>query len=421
MNNITSLLIRAFMILLFSLLLNLQVEQALGAVFPAASFPSLITGFRIFDLSLVLVSLMSFFYYFNNRLHAAKIHNYLAFAGVIYLITKAVLNVVMLLGLVASVLIVGMNWIISLFRSTSTPAAIAAVSPIFAAFALGLASFVFLSLLYGMLGGKYRYKMHRHDLYFEDLPADFEGFKLIQISDVHSGSLDSFEGVKKGIELINAEQADVILFTGDLVNNVAAEMKPWMELFASLQAKLGKYSILGNHDYGDYVRWESPELKRQNLMDLAKVHHEIGFRLLLNESLPLQQKQSEIQLVGVENWGKPPFPKYGDLNAAVSHLPSDGFKILMSHDPSHWEGEVLGHEHTFHLTLSGHTHGAQMGFEFLGLKWSPSKYVYKQWAGLYSKDNQHLYVNRGFGFLGYPGRIGIWPEITVLTLRRKVS
>ncbi len=246
------------------------MEQALGAVFPAASFPSLITGFRIFDLSLVLVSLMSFVYYFNNRLHAAKIHNYLAFAGVIYLITKAVLNVVMLLGLVASVLIVGMNWIISLFGATTTPLALAAVSPIFAAFALGLASFVFLSLLYGMLGGKYRYKMHRHDLYFEDLPADFEGFKLIQISDVHSGSLDSFEGVKKGIELINAEQADVILFTGDLVNNVATEMKLWMELFASLQAKLGKYSILGNHDYGDYVRWESPDLKRQNLDGLSK-------------------------------------------------------------------------------------------------------------------------------------------------------
>jgi predicted MPP superfamily phosphohydrolase len=221
------------------------------------------------------------------------------------------------------------------------------------------------------------------------------------------------------LDLINAQRSDVILFTGDLVNNKASEMDQWIPAFAGLQAPTGKFSVLGNHDYGDYIRWETPEAKQTNLARLKQVHTEIGFRLLLDEAITLKKDGQSITLLGVENWGKGGFHRYGDLNKATADVPDQAFKVLMSHDPSHWEGVTLDHHQHIHLTLSGHTHGMQFGIELFGFKWSPIKYVYKQWAGLYHNAGRFLYVNRGFGFLGLKGRIGMWPEVAVITLKQK--
>ncbi|HEY9535163.1 MAG TPA: metallophosphoesterase [Mucilaginibacter sp.] len=284
--------------------------------------------------------------------------------------------------------------------------------------ALIIAAIPFLGLLFGLTRGRHRYTVHKHTLYFPDLPEAFDGFTLTQLSDIHAGSFTSEKGVNKGIDLVNAQHSDVILFTGDLVNNKASEMIPWIPAFARLQAPLGKYSVLGNHDYGDYTQWENKAVKAANLISLKNVHKQIGFRLLLDEAITLTKNGQTISIIGVENWGKGGFHKYGDLEKAVANVPDDQFKILMSHDPSHWEAKALNHLKHIHLTLSGHTHGAQFGIELFGFKWSPIKYVYKQWAGLYKQKDRYLYVNRGFGFLGLKGRVGIWPEITVLTLRK---
>ena len=284
--------------------------------------------------------------------------------------------------------------------------------------ALGIAAVPLASLLYGMYKGKYNYKVLRYTLEFDTLPKAFDGFTLTQISDIHSGSFDNREKVSYGMDLINEQRSDVILFTGDMVNNKASEVYPWMDLMSSLKAPQGKFSILGNHDYGDYVQWGSEEDKKKNLSDLIEAQEKMGFKVLLNNTQFLEKDGERIALVGVENWGKGGFKKAGDLNLAVSNVDSEDFKILMSHDPSHWEAQVVEHPYPFELTLSGHTHGMQFGIEIPGwFKWSPVKWRYKQWAGVYNQAKQYLNVNRGFGFLAYPGRVGIWPEITVITLK----
>jgi predicted MPP superfamily phosphohydrolase len=285
---------------------------------------------------------------------------------------------------------------------------------------MAIAGFVFLSLLYGMTGGRHRYKVHRATLKFPDLPEAFDGFTITQLSDIHAGSFTSVKGVEKGVNLVNKQNSDLVLFTGDLVNNKASEMDPWKETFAKLQAPYGKYSVLGNHDYGDYTGWESEEAKAANLVGLKNVHKEIGFKLLLNSSTEIHKDGQSIALIGVENWGKGGFHKYGSLTKAAAKVDNGEFKILMSHDPSHWEAKTLEHEKHINLALDGHTHGMQFGIELFGFQWSPVKYVYPQWAGLYKKNGKYLYVNRGFGFLGFKGRLGIWPEITVITLKKAV-
>ncbi len=278
----------------------------------------------------------------------------------------------------------------------------------------------FASLLYGMYRGRYNYKVLNYTLEYDDLPEHFDGFKITQISDLHCGSFDNFEKVAYGVDLINEQKGDIILFTGDMVNSVASEADPWVKVFSKIEAPFGKFSVLGNHDYGDYSEWESPAAKEKNLQDLFKIHQDMGFDLLLNESRKVEKDGQKITLVGVENWGAGRFKKAGDLNKSVAQVEKNDFKILLSHDPSHWEAEVLPHSYPFHLTLSGHTHGFQFGIEIPGwLKWSPIKWRYKQWAGIYESGNQKLNVNRGFGYLAYPGRVGIWPEITVITLKKK--
>lgn len=285
--------------------------------------------------------------------------------------------------------------------------------------AVGLAAIPFASLLYGMFRGKYNFKVLSYKLEYDDLPEAFEGFKIAQISDIHSGSFDNPKKVQYGVDLVNAQDADVVFFTGDIVNNRAEEILPWIQTFKKINAKHGVYSILGNHDYGDYSPWESPEAKKKNMEDLKKAQKKMGWDLLLNESRFIEKQGQRIAILGVENWGSGGFKKAGDLNKALSNVAAEDFKILMSHDPSHWEAEVIPHPFNIHLTLSGHTHGMQFGIEIPGwVKWSPIKWRYKQWAGIYEKLNQRLNVNRGFGYLAYPGRVGIWPEVTVITLNR---
>lgn len=286
--------------------------------------------------------------------------------------------------------------------------------------ALGLAAIPFTALLIGMVRGKYNYKVLKYTLTFDDLPDAFDGLTLAQISDIHSGSFDNPEKVAYGVDLVNQQNPDLILFTGDIVNNKTTELYPYQSIFSKLSAPLGVYSILGNHDYGDYVDWESEAAKRQNMEDLKRVQKEMGFHLLLNESVSLEKEGEKISLVGVENWGKGRFKKAGDLEKAVADVAPEDFKILLSHDPSHWEAQVLSHPFPFHLTLSGHTHGMQFGIDIPGvIKWSPAKWRYKQWAGIYNQGQQYLNVNRGFGYLAYPGRVGIWPEISLITLKKK--
>lgn len=286
--------------------------------------------------------------------------------------------------------------------------------------ALGIASLPFGALLYGMYSGKYNFRVLKYTLEFEDLPTSFDGYRIAQISDVHSGSFDNRNKISYAIDLINQQKADVLFFTGDMVNNKTEEMIPWASLFSKLEAKDGKYSILGNHDYGDYISWETEEKKRQNLEDLKNLQKDMGFDLLLNESRYLKKGADKIALVGVENWGRGGFKKAGDLKKASDKIAANDFKILLSHDPSHWEDVVIQDDYHYHLTLSGHTHGMQFGIEIPGwVKWSPVKWRYKYWAGIYEELGQFINVNRGFGFIGYPGRVGIWPEITVITLKKK--
>lgn len=285
--------------------------------------------------------------------------------------------------------------------------------------ALGIAAIPMISLLYGMYRGKYNFRVLNYTLHFEDLPEAFDGYRITQLSDIHSGSFDNSKKIKYAIDLVNEQQSDCILFTGDLVNNKADEMLPWKGLFGELKAKDGVYSVLGNHDYGDYIEWKSAEEKSKNLENLKEIQREMGFKLLLNESTYLEKNGQRLALVGVENWGKGGFKKAGDLKRATQGLDQNDFKILMSHDPSHWEEVVLNDDMHVHLTLSGHTHGMQFGIEIPGwIKWSPVSWRYKYWAGIYKEKNQYINVNRGFGYLAYPGRVGIWPEITVIELRK---
>lgn len=285
--------------------------------------------------------------------------------------------------------------------------------------AMGLMAIPFAGILYGVFKGRYNFKVLNYTLHFDDLPDAFNGYRITQISDIHSGSFDNKEKVEYAIDLINEQGSDAILFTGDMVNNEALEMEPWKESFGRLKAKDGKYSVLGNHDYGDYVPWKSQEAKAANLNRLKEIQEEMGFDLVLNDTRFLERGDQRIALVGVENWGTGGFKKAGDLNKALSQVHSKDFKVLMSHDPSHWEHEVIHHKEHFHLTLSGHTHGMQFGIEIPGwFKWSPVKWRYKYWAGIYQEMGQYINVNRGFGYLAFPGRVGIWPEITVIELRK---
>ena len=282
---------------------------------------------------------------------------------------------------------------------------------------LSLASLPFFSLNFGMIWGKNNIKVLKYTLFFDDLPSSFDGYQLTQISDIHAGNITSLDNLEHTIKLINSQNSDVIFFTGDLVNNEAVELTPWINTLSKLKSKDGIYSILGNHDYGDYRSWPSEKEKIDNFTKIKQFQKDIGFELLINDSKYIQRGIHKLAIVGVENWGNG-FRKYGDLSKASEKIQSEDFKILLSHDPTHWQKKVLIDNINYQLTLSGHTHGGQFGIEIPGhVKWSPVSWRYKYWAGIYKEKNKYLNVNRGLGTTAVPGRLGVWPEITVITLK----
>lgn len=276
----------------------------------------------------------------------------------------------------------------------------------------------FIAILWGLVFGRFHYQVENVEIRFANLPQAFDGLKIVQLSDIHLGSIfGKQEQIKKAIDIVNSLHPDLLVFTGDLVNNYTEEAHGWEDLFAGIKTRYGKYSVLGNHDYGDYWEWKSITDRRNNMIMFYKVHEDMGFHLLRNASDTVRINGDLLQIVGVENWGQPPFKQYGDLQKSVSGLLPTGFKILLSHDPNHWDAQVMG-QTDIPLTLSGHTHAMQLGIRLGKFRWSPSKYLYKRWMGLYRQNGQVLYVNRGLGYIGFPGRIGLRPEIALITLKR---
>lgn len=282
-----------------------------------------------------------------------------------------------------------------------------------------LASLPFMAFIWGMVKGRFNFRVEKLRLSFPNLPKSFDGLRVVQISDIHIGSFQGFKSqVEEAIDMINAQQPDFIFFTGDLVNNFAEELNGWMPVLSRMKSRYGNYSILGNHDYGDYYKnWASKAEKEENFKKIEDAHQAMGFQLLNNQSVTLKRDSESIALIGVENWGHRPFPQYADFEKAAIGTENQPFKILLSHDPDHWDAKILG-KTDVDLTFSGHTHGMQFGIRIAGTElWSPAKYKYKRWAGLYQEGKQYLYVNRGIGYIGYPGRVGMPPEITVLELK----
>jgi predicted MPP superfamily phosphohydrolase len=280
-----------------------------------------------------------------------------------------------------------------------------------------VASVPFLAFIWGIAYERFDFKVVPVTLPFHTLPKSFDGLRIVQISDLHIGSFKGFDKqVEKAVSMVNAQNPDLILFTGDLFNNFHEEIDGWIPILQKMHARIGKYAILGNHDYGKYYRWPNKTDEETNLTKIKEAYNAIGFKLLNNASVVLESKGEKIALIGVENWGLPPFPQYGDYNLASKGIQDIAFKILLSHDPNHWDQKIAGKTDVA-LTLAGHTHGMQFGIQIDGFKWSPSKYKYKHWSGLYSQGKQYLYVNIGLGFIGYPGRVGMRPEITVIELK----
>lgn len=314
----------------------------------------------------------------------------------------------------------GVSWLLSKFQTkddgVSKPIS---RSEFLNKLALAVAAVPFGAFIYGAINNAYNYRFRKISIAFPHLPDSFDGFTIVQLSDIHSGSFARTKPIEDAIEKINALNADLILFTGDLVNNVADEMSNYKQLFSRLRAKHGVMSVTGNHDYGDYIPWNSVEEKRANFERLINTHKEMGWDILMNENRLIERNGERIAIIGIENWGaRMHFPKYGKMSLAYEGTKEIPFKILMSHDPSHWDAQVRPEYPDIDLTLSGHTHGFQFGIESKILKWSPVQWAYKQWAGLYKEGSQYLYVNRGFGFIGYPGRIGILPEVAIIELKK---
>lgn len=314
----------------------------------------------------------------------------------------------------------GVRWVAGLFSPSTEPSPghVIPRSEFLAKTALIATVVPFTALAYGIISGAHDYRVRRKTIYLPNLPKSFDGIKIGQLSDIHSGSFFNKIAVKGGVEEFLKEKPDVIFFTGDLVNNEASEVKDYLNIFDKLNAPLGVYSVTGNHDYGDYKRWNSLQDKQVNFKNLIHAHKQMGFDILMNEHRYIEQGGEKIAIIGIENWGGGGFAKYGKLDQAYAGTEEADVKLLLSHDPSHWDAQVRKSYKDIDVMFAGHTHGFQFGVEIGDFKWSPSQYAYKQWAGLYKEDDQYLYVNRGFGYIGYPGRIGIPPELTVIELKR---
>lgn len=397
------------------LLIDYYAFQAFKAAFQDTSYRRVIfilywsvTAFTIFTVSSIAISRLLGYRFFPKGISA------FIFAFVLINIVSKLIIIVFLLG---EDIIRAIRWIISRF-SAPTPESTNGITrgEFVNRLAILTAAIPFGTFIYGMVVNAYNYQYRKVAIRFPNLPDAFNGFRIIQLSDIHSGSFSKTEPQKEAVEHINSMNADIILFTGDLVNNIADEMDDYINIFGKLRAKYGVLSTTGNHDYGDYTHWDSMADKRANFEKFMQVHKTMGWDLLMNEHRILEKDGQQIAIIGIENWGGGHFKKYGRMDKAYPGTENIPFKILMSHDPSHWDAQVRPEYPDIDLMLSGHTHGAQFGVESKWLRWSPSQYFYKQWAGLYQQGKQYLYVNRGFGFLGYPGRVGILPEVTEITL-----
>jgi predicted MPP superfamily phosphohydrolase len=375
-------------------------------------------GYLLVSVGVTVVFLLGFGS-FSTAKGMTPFHEWMLSLFLMFFVTKLVFIIVLSLGDLGR-FIVGIATNITKPAGQQTQPYFPGRRQFIGELAVLLAAFPFFGFLYGMLRGKYDYKVHRQTIYYDDLPDAFDGFTITQLSDIHSGSFDNAKAVQRGVDLANAQKSDLFVFTGDLVNNAAWEVEPYINVFGQLKAPFGQFSILGNHDYGDYIQWDSEAEKAQNLETLKQHHKALGYRLLLDENVMLEKDGQKLALIGVQNWGKG-FIQIGDLNKAMQGVDTNAFKILLSHDPTHWEEKVRYNPTKIHLTLAGHTHGAQFGVEVAGLRWSPVQYRYVDWAGLVQNNGRYLYVNRGFGFLAFSGRVGIWPEITVITLKKKVA
>lgn len=407
-------------ILLVYLLAELYVFLNLRIVIRGSKYDFIYYGLYVLSLALVLLALGSLTYNMSNPskefVPRTVITNLFIGFTFTLLVSKLILASIFLLIDVSRFITWIIDKVIKLSSSNAGEISLEGRRGFLVKLGLGIAAIPFASFLYGITKGKYNYKVRKVSLSFDNLDPAFDGYKIVQISDIHAGSFDSPEQVQKGIDLMNTQSPDLVLFTGDLVNDRAEEIDAYAHVFKSIEAKDGIYSITGNHDYGDYYQWESQEAKEENFKNLVGKHSDLGFNILMNENVKIKKGDAHFNLLGIENWGLPPFPQHGDLNKAL-HGVDDQFTLLMSHDPSHWDAETVNHSNKVDLTLSGHTHGMQFGIEIPGIKWSPVKYKYPRWAGLYENGSHKLYVNRGFGFLGLPGRVGIWPEITVIELK----
>ena len=407
----------ALIFIAIMILLDTYVFQAIKAVTHSASPRTRSIIFSVYWGLSILAIIGFLLFIFTSDLLPKKVRTYM-FATIIGLFLAKLISVIFFLVDDIRRLI---QWVAGklFFRNTEGEQLGEGISrSVFLSWlGLGAGSALFGSLIYGF-SNKYNYQLKKHQLSFENLPGNFKGLKIIHISDIHSGSFTDKAAVEHGVRKVLEQQPDIILFSGDLVNDRATEMQEYMDIFRELKAPMGVFSTFGNHDYGDYASWPQNGIsKQQNLINLARVHADLGWKLLMNEHVVLERDGQQIALLGIENWSaKARFPKYGKMAEAYKDTQQYPFKILMSHDPSHWDAEVRPKYPDVDLTLSGHTHGMQFGVEIPGFKWSPVQYVYKQWAGLYEEGKQKLYVNRGFGFIGYPGRVGILPEITLIEL-----
>lgn len=415
MIELVSISARLVLFLTIFLALDIYTYFGLKSIFNHSKFKKLFLYLFIFAIFLSYLGLLNIFLYFRETINSTPISNLLRGFTFSFFIFKLLFILFVLIAELERIILTIFQFFKKIIIKNDSKVEIKSRRKFITQAGLLLAAIPFTSLLYGITKGKYSFKVIKHQLSFNNLPKSFDKFRIVHISDIHAGSFDSIESVQNGIDLIQEQNPDIILFSGDLVNNDSREIEPYISMFKSLSAPFGKYAVLGNHDYGEYKKWNSDTEKNENFELILEHFNSMDFILLNNANDTITLNNESIHIMGVENWGRLPFPQKGDLNLALSNL-SNSFKILLSHDPTHWDLEVKNHTSNIDLTLSGHTHGMQFGVEIPGIKWSPVKYIYPHWAGLYKFNNKYLNVNRGFGFIGYPGRVGIWPEITLIEL-----
>jgi predicted MPP superfamily phosphohydrolase len=375
-----------------------------------------VVKYGYWSLTVITFSII-IFYNFGNPDWLKGTSRSLIFTGIFINYFSKVFAAIFLFG---GDLVRGGKWVLSLFQNPSPSAGGNTIprSEFLAKTAMVAGTLPLVAMSWGIISGAHDYRFRRKTIYLPNLPKSFDGITIGQVSDIHSGSFFNKTAVKGGVEMMMKEKPDLLFFTGDLVNNESSEVEEYINIFDKLKAPLGVYSVTGNHDYGDYKNWSSQAEKQQNFKDLIEAHRLMNYDLLMNENRYIELGGEKIAILGNENWGAGRFAKYGDLSKAYEGTEEAAVKILLSHDPSHWDAQVKPNYKDIDLMLAGHTHGFQFGVELGDFKWSPSQYAYKQWAGLYTEGNQHLYVNRGFGYIGYPGRVGMPPELTIITLKR---